>query len=138
MLRREEFPRSTHSFVYGLHAFRRGNNKRSGHCDAVGSVQRVNFAKKHLQICGLRIATLFSAPSSYRPRLLKLLPKMKFLKFLVDKRSRDSADHAANAATGVLPPINLTSPTRPIKSAGNGEKKPKVGKLTLYMLLSDI
>ncbi|KUF77388.1 catechol O-methyltransferase 2 [Phytophthora nicotianae] len=55
---------------------------------------------------------------------------MKFLKFLVDKRSRDSADHAANAATGVLPPVNLTSPTRPIKSAGNGEKKPKVGKLT--------
>ncbi|EEY62554.1 uncharacterized protein PITG_14297 [Phytophthora infestans T30-4] len=64
---------------------------------------------------------------------------MKFLKSLFDKKSRNGADRAGGAVvTRKLPPIDLTRTTHPITSAGNGEKKPRVGNLTLYMLLSDI
>ncbi|KAL3662114.1 hypothetical protein V7S43_012915 [Phytophthora oleae] len=63
---------------------------------------------------------------------------MKFFKTLFRKNSRDNVDQAANVSTGTLPPIDMTRTTCPIVSAGNGDKKPKVGKLMLYMLLSDI
>ncbi|KAG6615394.1 putative catechol O-methyltransferase [Phytophthora cinnamomi] len=64
---------------------------------------------------------------------------MKFLKTLFRKTPRDSADQASNGAvTGTLPPIDLARTTRPVKSAGSGEKKPRAAKLTLYMLLSDM
>lgn len=67
---------------------------------------------------------------------------MKFLKSLFRKTPRDGADQATRRerveATGALPPIDLTRTTRPIKSEGDGEKKPRVSKLTLVMLLSDM
>ncbi|KAG6955030.1 hypothetical protein JG688_00012073 [Phytophthora aleatoria] len=64
---------------------------------------------------------------------------MKFLKSLFGKTPREGAGQVPDVATTcTLPPIDLTRTTRPIKSAGNGEKTPTVGKLTLYMLLSDI
>ncbi|KAK1944356.1 Catechol O-methyltransferase [Phytophthora citrophthora] len=63
---------------------------------------------------------------------------MKFFKTLFRKTSHDNAEQVATAPTGTLPPIDMTRTTRPIMNAGNGDKKPKVGKLTLYMLLSDI
>ncbi|KAG1697244.1 hypothetical protein DVH05_016532 [Phytophthora capsici] len=63
---------------------------------------------------------------------------MKFFKTLFRKTSRANVDQVANVPTGTLPPIDMTRATRPIVGAGNGDKKPKVGKLTLYMLLSDM
>ncbi|KAJ8502541.1 hypothetical protein ON010_g19187 [Phytophthora cinnamomi] len=59
---------------------------------------------------------------------------MKFLKTLFRKTPRDSADQASNGAvTGTLPPIDLARTTRPVKSAGSGEKKPRAAKLTLLI-----
>ncbi|KAE9312074.1 hypothetical protein PF008_g20045 [Phytophthora fragariae] len=64
---------------------------------------------------------------------------MKFLKSLFRKTPRDGSDNASDVAmTGTLPPIDLSRTTRPVRSEGNGEKKPRVGKITLYMLLSDM
>ncbi|EGZ19271.1 hypothetical protein PHYSODRAFT_285258 [Phytophthora sojae] len=65
---------------------------------------------------------------------------MKFLKSLFRKTPREISDQASERATaataGTLPPIDLARTTRPIRSEGHGDKKPRVGKLTLYMLLS--
>ncbi|KAG3087013.1 hypothetical protein PI125_g18775 [Phytophthora idaei] len=64
---------------------------------------------------------------------------MKFLKSLFRKTPREGAGQVPDVATTcTLTPIDLTRTNRHIKSAGNGDKKPTVGKLTLYMLLSDI
>ncbi|OWY96693.1 Catechol O-methyltransferase [Phytophthora megakarya] len=67
---------------------------------------------------------------------------MKFIKSLFRKTSGDETDKPTKTEgtleTRTLPAIDLTRSTRPVTSNGTGEKKPKVSKLTLYMLMSDM
>ncbi|KAH7460742.1 hypothetical protein KRP22_007697 [Phytophthora ramorum] len=63
---------------------------------------------------------------------------MKILKSLFRKAPRERSNQAPTATTEVLPPMDLARTTRPIRSGGNGNKKPKLSNLTLVMMLSDI